>query len=298
VVLDAVDTVRPGAESRGVALHVDVNEGPVVSADAERLQQVFWNVLSNACKFTPAGGRIDVRLKDDGHVASVTVTDTGAGIAPDFLPYVFDRFRQADQTFTRAHGGLGLGLAIVKHLIEMHGGEVHASSPGPGNGATFDLRLPVATRTHARRPVQPSMEPTDDTIPVIDLHGRFVLLVDDDESTRELVTTILGQSGARVAAAESAKAAVAQLDLEVPALIIADIGMPGEDGLSMIRRIRQRPAAGGALVPAIALSAYARAEDRQAALDAGFDDFVTKPAMPAEILRAVDRALTVGARSR
>jgi signal transduction histidine kinase/CheY-like chemotaxis protein len=298
VVLDAVDTVRPGTESRGIALHVHVSEGPIVSADAERLQQVFWNVLSNACKFTPAGGRIDVTLKDDGHVASVTVTDTGAGIAPDFLPYVFDRFRQADQTFTRAHGGLGLGLAIVKHLMEMHGGEVQASSQGPGKGSTFELRLPVATRTHARRPVEPLPEPADDTIPVVDLHGRFVLLVDDDESTRELVTTILGQSGARVGAAESAKTALAQLDVEVPALIIADIGMPGEDGLSMIRRIRQRPAAGGALVPAIALSAYARAEDRQAALEAGFDDFVTKPAMPAEILRAVDRALTVGARSR
>ena len=298
VVLDALDTVKPGADSRGIEIHTDINEGAVVHGDAERLQQVFWNVLSNACKFTPPGGRIDVTLADDGQLASLTVTDTGAGIAPEFLPHVFDRFRQADQTFTRAHGGLGLGLAIVKHLVEMHGGEAKASSDGPGQGSTFEIRLPIATRTHVRRRVHLPAPATDDVMPTIDLSERFVLLVDDDEATRELMSTILAQSGARVTAVDSARAAMSQIDVEVPALIIADIGMPGEDGLSMMRRIRSRHAKAGAGVPAIALSAYARAEDRQAALDAGFDDFLTKPAMPAEILRAVDRVLTDSAAAR
>jgi signal transduction histidine kinase/CheY-like chemotaxis protein len=298
VVLDALDTVKPGADSRGIEIHTDINEGAVVHGDAERLQQVFWNVLSNACKFTPPGGRIDVTLADDGQLASLTVTDTGAGIAPEFLPHVFDRFRQADQTFTRAHGGLGLGLAIVKHLVEMHGGEAKASSDGPGQGSTFEIRLPIATRTHVRRRVHLPAPATDDVMPTIDLSERFVLLVDDDEATRELMSTILAQSGARVTAVDSARAAMSQIDVEVPALIIADIGMPGEDGLSMMRRIRSRHAKAGAGVPAIALSAYARAEDRQAALDAGFDDFLTKPAMPAEIMRAVDRVLTDSAAAR
>ena len=292
VVLDALDTVKPGAHSRGLEIRTDIDEGAVVQGDAERLQQVFWNILSNACKFTPAGGRIDVKLTDEGHLASLSVTDTGAGIDADFLPYVFDRFRQADQTFTRAHGGLGLGLAIVKHLVEMHGGEVSAESNGPGTGARFEVRLPVATRTHVRRLVHEPEPAVDDVLPAVDLMGKFVLLVDDDEATRELMATILTQFGARVTAVDGARAAMSQIDIEVPSLIIADIGMPGEDGLSMMRRIRSQHANKGSAVPAIALSAYARSEDRQAALDAGFDEFLTKPAMPAEILRAVDRALS------
>jgi signal transduction histidine kinase/ActR/RegA family two-component response regulator len=297
-VLDALDTVKPGAYSRGIEIRTDIDEGAVVHGDGERLQQVFWNVLSNACKFTPAGGRIDVMLSDDGHVASLTVTDTGSGIAPEFLPYVFDRFRQADQTFTRAHGGLGLGLAIVKHLVEMHGGDVRAHSDGPGKGSMFEIRLPVATRTHVRRRVHDAAPAADDAMPNVDLTGRFVLLVDDDEATRELMATILTQFGARVTAVDGARAALSQIDIEVPSLVIADIGMPGEDGLSMMRRIRGQHVKKSATVPAIALSAYARAEDRQAALEAGFDDFLTKPAMPADILRAVDRALSGVSRAR
>jgi signal transduction histidine kinase/CheY-like chemotaxis protein len=298
VVLDALDTVKPGAYSRGIEIRTDISEGAVVQGDAERLQQVFWNVLSNACKFTPAGGRIEVTLTDDGHVASLTVADTGAGISADFLPFVFDRFRQADQTFTRAHGGLGLGLAIVKHLVEMHGGDVIARSDGPGKGSRFEIRLPVATRTHIRRRMHDPVPAADDVLPAVDLSGKFVLLVDDDEATRELMATILSQFGARITAVESARAATSQIDLEVPSLIIADIGMPGEDGLSMMRRIRGHKSSKAARVPAIALSAYARAEDRQGALDAGFDDFLTKPAMPAEILRAVDRVLAGSAATR
>jgi signal transduction histidine kinase/CheY-like chemotaxis protein len=291
VVQDALDTVRPGAFSRGIEIHTDISDGVVVHGDAERLQQVFWNVLSNACKFTSPGGRIDVALKDEGEVAVLRVSDTGVGIAPEFLPYVFDRFRQADQTFTRAHGGLGLGLAIVKHLVEMHGGEVHARSDGPGMGATFDIRLPVATRTQVRRRVQDLAPAIDEALPEVNLAGRFVLVVDDDEATRDLVATILAQFGARVTAVDSAKAAVSQIDIEVPSLLIADIGMPDEDGLSMMRRIRAQASRQRASVPAIALSAYARAEDRQAALEAGYHEFLSKPAMPAEIVRAVDRVL-------
>jgi signal transduction histidine kinase/ActR/RegA family two-component response regulator len=298
VVLDALDTVKPGAYSRGIEIRTDIDEGAVVAGDAERLQQAFWNVLSNASKFTPPGGRITVTLADDGEVATLNVMDTGSGIGPEFLPFVFDRFRQADQTFTRAHGGLGLGLAIVKHLVEMHGGEVRAYSDGPGQGSRFEIRLPVATRTHARRRVRNPEPAADDAMPSVDLTGKFVLLVDDDEATRELMATILTQFSARVTAVDSARAALSQIDLEVPSLVIADIGMPGEDGLSMMRRIRGQHARKGAAVPAIALSAYARAEDRQAAFDAGFDDFLTKPAMPAEILRAVDRALSGVSRAR
>ncbi len=288
VIVDAVDSIRPGAVAKGIELHVDVDEGAVANADGERLQQVVWNLLSNACKFTPQGGRIDISLQSDGTSATVIVSDTGVGIAPDFLPYVFDRFRQADQGFTRAHGGLGLGLAIVKHLVEMHGGEVRASSGGPGKGATFEVRLPLARVIDRRKPI---VKEDSSEIPAIDLSGHFVLVVEDDEATRELVATILGQAGARVKTAGSVAAAMAEFEVEVPGLLLADIGMPEEDGLSMIRRIRQRSPGRGGLVRAVALSAYARPEDRDAALAAGYDDFLTKPAMPADVLRAVNRWL-------
>jgi signal transduction histidine kinase/DNA-binding NarL/FixJ family response regulator len=290
VVWDAVDSVRPGAAARGIELHLEVEEGPVANADPDRLQQVVWNLLSNASKFTPEGGRIDVSLRADATRATITVSDTGAGISPDFLPYVFDRFRQAEQGFTRSHGGLGLGLAIVKHLTEMHGGEVTAKSDGPGKGATFDVRLPLA-RTIARegRARHEDTQPSD--LPNVDLTDRSILVVDDDEASRDLMVTLLARSNAHVRAVDSVRAAMVEFDADVPELILADLGMPEEDGLSMIRRIRQRPPARGGLVRAIAVSAYARPEDRAAALAAGYDDFLTKPAMPGDVLRAVDRCL-------
>ena len=288
VIHDAVDTIRPGAVAKGIELGLDVDEEPVANVDGDRLQQVIWNLLSNACKFTPAGGRIDVRLRSDAGTATITVSDTGSGISPDFLPYVFDRFRQADQGFTRAHGGLGLGLAIVKHLVEMHGGEVRAASDGEGKGSTFEVRLPLARPTDRRKPVEKE-EPSE--LPPVDLSGHFVLVVEDDETTRELVATILGQAGARVKTAGSVSAALAEFEVEVPGLVLGDIGMPDEDGLSMIRRIRQRSPGRGGLVRAVALSAYARPEDRDAALAAGYDDFLPKPAMPADVIRAVNRWL-------
>src|SRR4051794_24501732 len=291
VVLDAVDSIRPAAAAKGLALHLNVQEGPVVHADPDRLQQVIWNVISNAAKFSPEGGRIDVTVVADDAAATITVCDTGIGIAREFLPHVFDRFRQADQGFTRSAGGLGLGLAIVKHLVEMHGGHVAAESEGVGCGAKFSIRLPLAKASS----LQPSSAPSDEDtsgMPLVDLSGHLLLIVDDDETTRELVQTILQQAGARVKAASSVRMALAEFETEQPDLLVADIGMPGEDGLSLIRRIRQRSESRGGRLPAVALSAFARTEDRDAALGAGFDDFLTKPAMPADIIRTVHHWLT------
>ena len=290
VICDALDSIRPGAAARGVNLRLDVDEGPIANADPDRLQQVVWNLLSNACKFTPEGGRIDVKLRADSSHATITVSDNGIGISADFLPYVFDRFRQAEQGFTRSHGGLGLGLAIVKHLVEMHGGDVRAMSEGPGKGATFEVRLPLARTIRRERWTRGTDEPQSE-MPHPDLAGRSILVVDDDDTTRDLMVTMLSQCGAQAKAVDSVRAAMAEFDAETPELIVADLGMPEEDGLSMIRRIRQRPPARGGLVRAIAISAYARPEDRAAALSAGYDDFLTKPAMPGDVLRAVDRCL-------
>jgi signal transduction histidine kinase/FixJ family two-component response regulator len=290
IVADAADAVRPAAAAKGIALNVDVDEGPVVNGDSDRLQQVVWNMLSNACKFTPEGGRIDVRLRIAASSATVVVTDSGIGIPADFLPYVFDRFRQADQGFTRSAGGLGLGLAIAKQLAEMHGGLIKARSDGSGKGATFELRLPLVGRGR-RRVASRSAAADSASLPTPDLAGHLVLVVDDDQASRDLFATVLEQAGARVVSAEGAAAAIAQLDVEVPGLILADIGMPGEDGLSMMRRIRQRPPGRGGLVRAIAVSAYSRTQDRRAALAAGFDDFLMKPALPRDVVRAAARWL-------
>jgi signal transduction histidine kinase/DNA-binding NarL/FixJ family response regulator len=291
VIWDAVDSIRPGAAARAIELHLDVDEGPIANADPDRLQQIVWNLLSNASKFTPEGGRIDVSLEADSTRATITVSDNGAGIAPDFLPFVFDRFRQADQGFTRSHGGLGLGLAIVKHLTEMHGGEVVARSDGPGKGATFEVRLPLARSVGRAVRARQEEDSTPSELPDVNLSDRSILVVDDDEATRDLMVTLLARSGAYVKAVDSVRAAMAEFDADTPELVLADIGMPEEDGLSMIRRIRQRPPARGGLVRAIAVSAYARPEDRDAALAAGYDDFLTKPVMPGDVLRAVDRFL-------
>jgi signal transduction histidine kinase/FixJ family two-component response regulator len=291
VIMDALDTIRPGATAKGVEIHTEVDEGPIVQGDPERLQQVVWNILSNACKFTPPGGRIDIALRTQNGWSVLRVADTGRGIAPDFLPYVFDRFRQADQSFTREHGGLGLGLAIVKHLVEMHGGDVTAESDGPGKGAAFVIRLPLARAGRSTRPAPPADREVHSAIPDVNFGERLLLVVDDDEATCDLMRTILSERRARVITVSSAAEALTQLDLEVPDAIVADVGMPYEDGLSMMRKIRQRAPEHGGQVPALALSAYARAEDRQAALEAGFNRFLSKPAMPADIVNAVAELL-------
>jgi signal transduction histidine kinase/ActR/RegA family two-component response regulator len=295
LVRDAMDTVRPAADAKGIALDLQVRgEPPRMSGDAERLRQVFWNLLSNAVKFTPAGGRVDAVIDRVDSQIRVRISDTGVGIPREFLPYAFERFRQADQSFTRHHGGLGLGLAIVKHLVETHGGEVSVSSDGAGNGTTFCVQLPVGGAQ-----VLAVAEPETDVAPLPDgvseitseLYGRTVLVVDDDATTRELLAALLGDRGAHVATADSAAAALDWLETEVPAIIVADIGMPGQDGLSMMRAIRRRPPLKGGDVPSVALSAFARAEDRRAALAAGFDEYLTKPAPPADVLGVLARLL-------
>ena len=294
VLLDAVNTVRPAADAKGIDLHVAPTvEAPIINADAERLQQVFWNLLSNAVKFTPRGGRIDVALApSDRSFLDVTIADTGIGLSPEFLPFAFERFRQADQSFTRTQAGLGLGLAIVKHLVEMHGGQVSVASGGVGQGATFQVRLPLAGVVLAKTSADDQKDQVAETFVRPDFSGRLILVVEDDPTTRELLVTMLSQCQARVEAVDSAQSAIDHIDQELPALILADLGMPEEDGLTMMRRIRRRPPDRGGRIPSVALSAYARGEDRRAAIAAGFDDFLTKPAMPADVLRMIERRLT------
>ena len=295
ILRDAIDTVRPAADAKEITLDLTVSgKPPRMNGDAERLRQVFWNLLSNAVKFTPAGGRVLARIDRVDSQIRVTISDSGAGIPREFLPYAFERFRQADQSFTRPHGGLGLGLAIVKHLVETHGGEVSVASEGPGTGTTFTVQLPIGgAQALAVAEPESDVATNADGGPEIGnaLFGQTVLIVDDDATTRELMSTLLADRGARVATADSAAAALEWLDTEVPSIIVADVGMPGQDGLSMMRVIRRRPPQKGGAVPSVALSAFARAEDRRAALSAGFDEYLTKPALPADVLGAMARVL-------
>jgi PAS domain S-box-containing protein len=284
----AVEAVRPAAEAKAIRLQKVLDTGVVtVSGDPVRLQQVVWNLLANAIKFTPKGGRVQVRLERvDSHV-EVAVSDTGAGIAPEFLPYVFDRFRQGDMKTTREHGGLGLGLSIVRHLVELHGGSVRAESAGAGQGSTFTVLLPLApvyTTEPPERRVHPAAR---ETLPAFDcpdrLDGLRVLVVDDEADTRELLKMGLGQCGAEVTTVGSAAEALEEISKSAPGLLISDIGMPGEDGYDLIRKVRALPPESGGRVPAIALTAYARVEDRMQALRAGYQMHVPKPVEMAEL---------------
>ncbi|HEY0174346.1 MAG TPA: ATP-binding protein, partial [Pyrinomonadaceae bacterium] len=278
----AVEAVRPAAEAKGVRVQKVVDTGLVtVSGDPVRLQQVVWNLLSNAIKFTPRGGRVQVRMERVNSHVEIAVSDTGAGIVPDFLPHVFDRFRQADQKTTRRHGGLGLGLAIVRHLVELHGGSVRAESAGEGQGSTFTVLLPVAP-VYASDPSEGRVHPAArDTLPPFEcpdrLDGLRVLVVDDEPDTRDMLKAGLEHCGANVTTVGSAAEAFALIEREPPHVLISDIGMPEEDGYDLIRKVRKLPAERGGRVPAIALTAYARAEDRMHALRAGYQMHVPKP---------------------
>ena len=283
----AVESVGPAADAKQIRLVV--TSGSRVSdirGDADRLQQVFWNLLSNAIKFTPEGGEVRVDVGADAYQICVSITDTGVGLPPEFLPYVFDRFRQADQSVTRGHGGLGLGLAIVKHLVEQHGGHVQVASEGLGKGATFRVVLPIPMILETA----PLSADDEREAFAIRLGGRQVLVVDDDQSTRELLVELFRRTDATVVTAGSAGAAFEAVMRQPPDVIIADVGMPNEDGNSLMRRIRAIPPPIGE-VPAIALSAYTRAQDRAAAKAAGFTEFMGKPAPPHSLLRAVERLL-------
>ena len=294
VVSAAVESVRPAAQAKEIEIQTSLDEKAAqVSGDAERLQQVFWNLLANAVKFTPAGGRVSVTLaRADGH-AEVTVSDTGAGIHPDFLPYVFDRFRQGDSSTARRQSGLGLGLSIVRHLVELHGGTVRAESEGEGRGSTFTVDLPLLRIAEfGSRNEEPSDHPDDQSAirnpQSAILEGVRVLVVDDDEDALLLVSELLRQHGARVSTAGSTAGALSALEREGADVVVSDIGMPESDGYDLIRRLRAREAArGAALTPAVALTAYARAEDRARAVAEGYQAHVAKPAEPAELLSVV-----------
>jgi len=292
VVEEALSTIAPAATAKKIQVLTDFSgAGVMVNGDAARLRQVVWNLLSNAVKFTRTGGTITVSLKDQGSHLEFTVADTGEGIEPEFLPHVFDRFRQADSSTTRRHGGLGLGLAIVRHLVELHGGTVAAASPGVGQGAVFTVHLPrlvppIQVNAESADEFEADAGPTPGTSGV--LVGKRVLVVDDEAEARQLITTILALNGAEVRSAESAPAAWERLCSWHPDVLVSDIGMPVESGLDLIARVRSAGGGTGA-VPALALTAYASQDDRARALAAGFDGHLPKPVAPADLLEIVAR---------
>ena len=293
VIESALESVRPSAEAKGVRLSavIDATAGPI-TGDHGRLQQIIWNLLSNSIKFTPRGGRVEVRLERINSHIEIVVSDTGEGIAPEFLPHVFDRFRQADSTPSRESPGLGLGLAIVRHLVELHGGLVRAESMGKGHGATFTIRLPLRALLPGsadEQRVHPAAT-TSGLRQLVDaprLTGVRVLVVDDETDTRELLRQVLETCGADVRDAESSGGAIQLLQDWQPDVIVSDIGMPGEDGYTFIRRVRALEKAKGTRTPAVALTAYARTEDRMRALLAGFQVHVSKPIEPMEFVLVI-----------
>jgi len=289
----AVAAVRPTADARGVLLNTTVSRCRNVNADSARLQQVTWNLLTNALKFTPRGGQVTIGLREIEEQVEMTVSDTGQGIKPEFLPFVFDRFRQADASTTRRHGGLGLGLSIVKSLVELHGGSVEVDSPGEGRGATFTVRLPIPTLPQEVLASPP--EPQSHSTP--ELAGLRILVVDDEDDARTLARRVLEERGAQVITVSSAAEAMASVgDNNPPNVLVSDIGMPEQDGYDLIKQMRALPGDAGR-VPAVALTALARAEDRKRALSAGYQKHVSKPVDPAELVSVIaslaGRALAV-----
>jgi signal transduction histidine kinase len=323
---EAINILRPAADAKGIRVKAVLDHSVgLVAADPDRLQQVVWNLLSNAIKFTPEGGQIEVRLeKVEGKVeslnqipnlqptnspphnpqpstffAQIQISDTGIGISPDFLPYAFDRFRQADASTTRSHGGLGLGLAIVRHLVELHGGTVGAASPGVGRGATFTVHLPLflplinkSRETDGQErwgAGEPGVKGAEEKVAQASqpLSGLQVLVVDDDTDTRELIAVVLEESGANVKAIASAGEALEVLRSWQPDLLVSDIGMPEEDGYALIRKVRTLEEKTGKQIPALALTAYAREEDKNRALKAGFQMYQSKPVEPDDLVAAV-----------
>ncbi len=298
VVRTAVEVVRPAADAKGVALETALPPLAVpVQGDPERLQQVVWNLVSNAVKFTPRGGQVRIALERVDDRARLTVRDTGEGISPEFLPYVFERFRQADSSGTRRHGGLGLGLAIVRGLVERHGGTVRAESAGTGQGAVFTVELPLlASVVEEAAHVQPGRQVTTaepDAAPGLPLGGLRVLVVDDDPDSNAVVSALLVSCGAEVQTAVSTPEALEVAGRWQPDVVVSDIAMPGEDGCTLLREIRSR---GGPLgrVPAVALTAHAGMDDRRRVLAAGFQAHVVKPFDPAQLTAAVENAAHAG----
>jgi len=285
----AIDVVRPTAEAKSIRLVADLDTlAGTVSGDPERLQQVIWNLLSNAIKFTPEDGRVEIRSRWVDSSIEIVVADTGQGISEEFLPHIFERFRQADVSTTRTQGGLGLGLAIVQHLIELHEGTVHAQSAGKGKGATFTIRLPGRPIHAEEFEIPPSgnklgLQQRVSIGKTEILQGLRILVVDDDADGREAVAAQLAAQGATTSVSPSADDALRKLDMVRPDIIVADIGMPGEDGYSLIHKVRNSSLERSRLTPAIALTAYAGDSNRQRALDAGYQKHISKPADPEEL---------------
>src|SRR4030095_6077920 len=304
VINQAVDAVQLAASSKGIVLQVTLDPSVrYVLGDASRLQQVVWNLLSNAIKFTPAGGRVEVVFEGDESNARITVADTGQGIGEEFLPHVFERFRQADGASTRVHGGLGLGLALVRHLVELHGGTVRARSEGKGRGAAFIVKLPLAPdkaleaqSCEASKDLQENSD-LSGTAPssIAALEGRRILIVDDHTDTLQMLGKLLSNQRAQIELASSAEQALEILEWYQPDVIVLDLAMPGEDGYSLIQKIRRHEQATNRKVPAVALTAQVRVEDRARALSVGFNMFVPKPVEADELITAI-KTLTAPSR--
>jgi CheY-like chemotaxis protein len=293
VIHAAADVVRPAADAKGIRMSVVLDtETGFVAGDPDRLQQVVWNLLTNAVKFTPKFGRVQIVLERVNSHVEIAVTDTGQGFDPGFRRSMFERFQQADSSASRQHGGLGLGLAIVRHIVELHGGTVHAESPGPGQGATFTVKLPLvifqrtAGEIERRHPTQSASEPGSALESYARLDGVRVLVVDDEPDSNEAVSALLGARGAEVRVAASAAQALDVLRQWVPDVMVTDIGMPEEDGYSLLAKLRSADGA-KARLPAIALTAYANRDDRLRTLAAGFQLHMSKPIDAAELVAAV-----------
>ena len=290
----AIESAKPALEAKQIRLEVDLDpRAGQVLGDATRLQQIIWNLLSNATKFTGRKGVVGVRVARSGASVEIVVSDSGQGIGPEFLPFVFDRFRQADGSFARRYGGLGLGLAIARHLVELHGGTIKVESPGVGLGATFTVRLPFAgsrnaMESWAANSAAPDFEPPS-RLSAPELRGIRVLVVDDDDDSRDLVVSILEKCEAITSAASSAEQALSMIARECPDVLVSDIGMPGMDGYELMRAVRALPDVRFQNVPAVAVTAYARSEDRRRALAEGFQLHVAKPIEPAAFALAVAR---------
>ncbi len=289
VVENAINVVRPTADAKGIRIEKYFDSKPaMVSGDANRLQQVVWNMLSNAVKFTDTGGRVCVKVSRVGGAVEVSISDTGRGISKEFLPYVFDRFRQADSTTTRHHGGLGLGLAIARHLVEIHGGTINAESGGEGRGATFKIMLPVIETAGVNRFAEIDQHQLARTPQL--LSGLNVLIVDDDSDTLKLMTTALTRRHANVTAVSSAGEAIKAITQRRPDVLVSDIAMPDEDGYGLIKKIRSLERDASENIPAVAITAYAKDEDRERALSAGFQIYLAKPVELTELISVVARA--------
>jgi signal transduction histidine kinase len=287
VIEAAITVVRPAADAKSIRLN-SMYEPAIgaISADSARLQQILWNLLSNAVKFTPEGGSIEVRVERVNAHARLTVSDTGQGISPEFLPRVFDRFRQADSSSTRDYRGLGLGLAIVRHLVELHGGTVQAESNGTGQGASFSVTFPILTGR-----IEPTLPQTGEhrRYGAPKLNGLRVLIVDDEADALQIISTVIAQTGAEVKTCESAHEALLTLEEWRPDVLMSDIGMPGEDGYSLINKVRSLPAERGGQTPAAAFTAYAREEDRNRALAAGYQMHIAKPVSSGHLVAMIAR---------